>query len=160
MFQCDVAHRYSAARLEHAGNLTKYRGLVRREIQDAVGDDAINRRIRQWNLVDGGLIELDIGVAARLGICSRTLNHGRRHIYADGTAFRANHLRRQEHVEPSAGAEIDHNLTGSDVCRSRGIATRQAHIGFRRNRRKGSRINNLNNVPMQHMLSLWEQRWL
>ena len=24
---------------------------------------------------------------------------------------------------------------------------------------KGSRINNLNNISMQHMLSLWEQRW-
>jgi hypothetical protein len=24
---------------------------------------------------------------------------------------------------------------------------------------EGSRINNLNNISMQHMLSLWEQRW-
>lgn len=34
------------------------------EIQNAVGDDAIDRGVRKRNLVDGGVVKLDIGVAA------------------------------------------------------------------------------------------------
>ena len=96
VLQSDVADGEAAAGLEDARDFAKDSGLVGREIEDAVGDDAIDGGIRQRNFVDGGRVELDIGVAAGLGVGARPLDHGGRHIDADGAAFGPDHASTRE----------------------------------------------------------------
>src|ERR1700727_1823675 len=64
----DVTDREASAGLEDAGNLSKDSRLIRGKVENAVGDDAIDRGIRQRDVVDGGLVELDIGVSTSLCI--------------------------------------------------------------------------------------------
>ncbi len=86
------------------------------------------------NLVDGGEVEVDVGVAAGFGIGAGTFDHGWRHIDADGAARRSNLLRCEKYVEAAAGAEIDNNFSGPEMRGSRGIAAGESHVGFRGNR--------------------------
>src|ERR1700678_4120038 len=70
-FERDVTHRKATAWLEDADNLTEDSGLVRRKVQNAIRDDAVDRSIRQRDAVDGGLTELHVCVSARSRVCSR-----------------------------------------------------------------------------------------
>src|SRR5580658_2914243 len=101
-FERNVTHRKATAWLEDADNLTEDSGLVRREVQNAIRDDAIDRSIRQRDAIDGGLVELDVCVSARSRVCSRPFNHGRSHVDADGPALWPYHLRSQKHIKPTA----------------------------------------------------------
>src|ERR1700677_4793967 len=101
-FERDVAHREATAWLEDAGNLTEDCGLVRREVQNAIRDDAIDRSIRQRDAVDGGLVELHVCVSGGSLVCSRPFNHGRGHVDANSPALWPYHLRGQKHIKPTA----------------------------------------------------------
>ena len=92
VLESDIADGETAAGLEDAGDFAEDGGLVGREIENAVGDDAIDGGIGQRNLVDGGEVELDIGVAAGVGVGAGALDHGGRHIDADGAAGGADHV--------------------------------------------------------------------
>ena len=80
-------------------------------------------------LVDGGEVELDIGVAAGGGVGAGAVDHGGRHVDADGAAGGADLLRREEDVEAAAGAEIDDHFAGPEVGGGGGIAAGEAHVG-------------------------------
>ena len=80
--------------------------------------------------VDGGQMELDVGVAAGCGVGASALNHLGRHVDADGAAGGADLLRGQKDVEAAAGAEIDDDFAGLEVRGRGGIAAGEAHVGF------------------------------
>src|ERR1700738_1402985 len=69
------------------------------KIDDAIRDDAVHGRIWGRNLIDGGLVELTVCVAASLSVGPRPLDHGGGHVDANGTTLRSDHLRGKEHVK-------------------------------------------------------------
>src|SRR5271154_2783800 len=100
-FERDVTHCKATAWLQDADDLTEDSGLVRREVQNAIRYDAVDRSIRQGDAVDGGLVELHVGVSGGSLVCSRPFNHGRGHVNADGPALWPYHLRGQKHIKPT-----------------------------------------------------------
>ncbi len=133
-FERDVAYGEASAGLQNPDNLSKNSGLIRREIDDAVGDDAIHGFIRKRQVVDLSEIKLNIEVAAFLGVGFGPLDHGRSHVNADGLPRRPNLPGGQKHVEAAAGPEIDDHFAGAKVGRSRRVAAGQSHVGLGGNR--------------------------
>ena len=115
--------------LRIAGDLAEDGRLVGGEIEDAVGDDAIDGSVGEGDAVDGGLEEFDVRVAAGEGVGAGALDHGGGHVDADGAALRADHLCGEEDVEAAAGAEVDDHFAGAQVGGGGGIAAGEAHVG-------------------------------
>ena len=95
VLESDIADGETAAGLEDARDFAKDGGLVGREIENAVGDDAVDGGIGQRNFVDGGEMEVDIGVAAGGRVGAGAIDHGGRHIDADGATGGADHVGRR-----------------------------------------------------------------
>src|SRR5262249_49838762 len=76
LLQGDVADRDPAAGLEHAEHLAEHRPLVRGQVDHAVADDAINRRVRQRELVDRRPVKLDVGYPLLRRVPPGPLDHG------------------------------------------------------------------------------------
>ena len=89
------------------------------EIDDAVRDDDIDRVVRQRNVLDFALEELDIGDAGLPLVFTRQRQHVVRHVQTVGFAGWANALCREQHIDAAAGAEIENRLSGPKIDRAR-----------------------------------------
>ncbi len=131
VLESDIADGETSAGLEDARDFAKDSGLVGREIENAIGDDAVDGGIGQRNFVDGGEMEVDIGIAAGGCVGARAIDHGGRHIDADGATGGADHVGGEEDIEAAAGAEVDHHLARFEMRGCGGIAAGEAHVGGR-----------------------------
>ena len=70
---------------------------------------------RERELLDHALEEMDIGDARLLGVRAGECEHLVGHVEAVGDAGRADALRREDHVDPAARAEIEHDLSLAEL---------------------------------------------
>jgi len=75
-----VGDRQAPAGLERAEGLQKDLGLVRRQVDDAVGDDDIGGPVRHRQVLDLAQAKLGVAVAAGLGIGAGLGDHRRGHV--------------------------------------------------------------------------------
>ena len=144
LLEGDVAGGEASAGLEDAGDLAEDGGLVGGEVDDAIGDDAIDGGGGEGHVVDGGEVELDVGegdaVDAVACGCGGAGDHGGGHVDADGLASGADFAGGEEDVEAAAGAEVDDGFAGFEAgqrkwgCRRRGPCWPRR--GWRRVRRR------------------------
>ena len=106
----DVGDGEPAAGLEHAGGLAQDLGLVAREVDHAVGDDHVDAVARQRDLLDVAAQPLDVGDAGLGLVAAREVEHLVGHVQPVGQARRADAAGGQQHVDPAAGAEVEHGL--------------------------------------------------
>ena len=106
----DVGDGEPSARLQHPERLAEHAILVGGQVDDAIGDDDVDRVVGQRDGLDLALEELDV-VGARLAlVVARQRQHLVGHVEAVGLALRADAARRQQHVDAAARAEIEHGL--------------------------------------------------
>jgi hypothetical protein len=84
--------------------------LFERQIDDTVGDDDIHATIGHRQVLDLSQAELDVRGPYLACIGPRPLDHVRRHVHADDMSLRPNSLRRQEAVNATPGAKVQHRL--------------------------------------------------
>ncbi len=79
---------------QHAGDLSEDGRLVRRQVDDAVADDDVDRRRRERDRFDPALAELDVRGARLGGVAAGQLEHLVGHVEAVREAGRARRARR------------------------------------------------------------------
>ena len=131
----DVRDDHPPAGLEDAVHLAEDLRLVRREVDDAVGDDHVHRAVLDRQLLDQTLAELHVaqagGLAELSGVPAGQSQHLRRHVHADGPAFGAHLLRGQEHVLSGAAAQVEHDVAFLQARECNRVAARQAEFRLR-----------------------------
>ena len=117
--------------------------LVAGQVDDAVGDDHVDRRVGQRDVLDVALEELDVVDAGVRGVRARQREHLVGHVEPDRPAGRSDAAGGDEHVRPAARAEVEHGLAlvqvrhGGRARRSR--ATPRPRLGAHRRRRRRDR---------------------
>ena len=116
--QCQVRNCHASAGSEDTRNFFPHARLVRREVEDAVGDHHINAAVGNRKAFDLTEAELHIGepglprvcghIAARLG------DHVRSHIDTDHFASGADLWTSHKAVEPAACAKIQHHFASAE----------------------------------------------
>mmetsp|Transcript_9789 Transcript_9789/g.26126 ORF Transcript_9789/g.26126 Transcript_9789/m.26126 type:complete len:269 (+) Transcript_9789:84-890(+) len=94
----------AAAGPEHAVHLLVHLRLVRREVDDAVGYDAIRSRVADGQVLDLAQAEGHVADPVAGGGGARLRQHLRRHVDADEMAGRPDDLARDEAVHAGAAA--------------------------------------------------------
>ena len=96
--------------LQHPGDLRQHRGLVGREVDDAVRDHDVDRGRRQRHVLDHALEEDRVAHARlrRVRPCQR--QHLVGHVEPEREAGLADAPCREDHVDAAAGAEVEHGL--------------------------------------------------
>ena len=85
-------------------------GLVAGEVDDAVGDDHVDRVVGERDVLDRALEELDVLDPGLALVLPRQLEHLVGHVEAVGLAGRADPPGREQDVDPAAGAEVEDRL--------------------------------------------------
>ena len=106
----DVGRPQPPARLQHAMSLAQDGVLVGREVDDAVGDDDVERRVGEGHVLHLAEAEAHVLGADAAGVATGKLDHVGAHVEADDAALRAHLLRREEAVEAAAAAQVEHRL--------------------------------------------------
>ena len=104
-----------AAGPQHARDLRQHRRLVDREVDHAVRDHDVDGVRRQRDLLDDALEEVDVRQARLGGVLLRQREHLVGHVEPVGGAGRPDAPGREDHVDASTGAEIEHDLTFAQV---------------------------------------------
>ena len=119
----DTAKRPPGFRTRNASRSTA--SLSRREIDDAVRNDDVDRAVGQRNLLDLSFQKLDVLRARFSLVFARERQHVVRHVEPVGLARGADAPRREQNVDAAAGAEIKNGLAFLEArraqldCRSR-----------------------------------------
>ena len=121
----NVGDGEAAARLEHAKRLAQDAVLVGREIDDAVGDDDVDRVVGQGNVFDLAFEKLDVFDACLALVFAGQGEHVVGHVEAVSLAAGSHAARGEQHVDAAAGAEVEHNVTGLEIDERGGIAAAQ-----------------------------------
>ena len=124
----DIADRKAAAGREHAERFATHLLLVRRQVDDAVGQDHVDRGVGDGQVLDLAETELDVVRAHALLGGPRALQHLGRHVDADHAAGGADSLRREEAVDAAAAAEVEHAFAGLESCEFLRIAAAKAEV--------------------------------
>src|SRR5581483_10283257 len=90
----DVGHGEAAAGFEHAKGFAQHGVLVAGQIDDTVGDDHVDRVVRQRDVLDGAFEEFDIRRAGLALILACEGEHLVGHVQAEDFAGGADTLRR------------------------------------------------------------------
>jgi hypothetical protein len=136
-----IRDRKPAAGLEHTERFREDAVLVGGEIDDAVRDDHVHRVVRQWNLFDLALEELDVRHAGLLLILAGEREHLVGHVEPVGLAGSADAPRREEYVDAAARTEVEDDLAGVEVGERRGIpASERGEHGLVRYGRRLTRV--------------------
>ena len=105
-----VGDREAPAGAQHARRLGEHALLVAREVDHAVGDHHVHGGVRERDVLEVALDELDVG-DARLGrVRPREREHLVGHVEPDRLARRAHAPRADQHVGAGARAEVEHRL--------------------------------------------------
>jgi hypothetical protein len=95
--------------------LAEHRGLVGRQVDDAVADDRVDRGCRQrhglYVAFDVGHVREGVAVAQALGLGALLVGH----VDADHLAARADLERGNERVHARAAAEVEHGFAGLET---------------------------------------------
>src|ERR1051326_5320041 len=94
-----IGNRETTARLQHTESFSQHAILVAREVNDAIRDDDIDRAIRQWDVLDLAVEELDVGETALAFVLFCERLHFIRHIEAVGLSGWADALCREQDVD-------------------------------------------------------------
>ncbi len=108
----DIGHREAAARLEDAKRLPQDLVLVGREIDHTVRNDHVDCVIRQWNAFYLALQKIDVRQTRFLLILAGERQHFIRHVKAIGFPARRDPLGRQQDIDASAAAQVEHDFSG------------------------------------------------
>ena len=107
--------------------------LVRREIDDAVRDDDVDRVIGKRDVLDFALEELDVFDARLLLVLPSKCEHLVGHVETVGFSCWADALCGKKNVDTAAGAEVENRFTGIQRGERGGIAAaKRGQNGFRR----------------------------
>jgi len=85
----------------------KHGGLVHGQVDHTVGDDHVDRVRRQWDGLDGALEELNVGRAGVGRVVAGKCEHFVDHVQTNVAPGQADPARRQQHVDATAGAEVE-----------------------------------------------------
>src|SRR4249920_3481577 len=122
----DVADPDPAARLEHATHLLEHRELVCGQVDHAVRDDHVDARVRQRDVLDVALEELDV-LGARVGcVAPGEIEHLVGHVEPVRVAGRPDPSRREQHVDPAARTQVEHGLALAQLGDGSGIPAPEA----------------------------------
>ena len=111
----DVGDREPAAGAQHSQGLAEDLVLVRGQVDDAVGDDDVNRVVGQRDVLDAAQQELDV-LHPGLGLVRvGELVHLRGHVQAIGLTAGGNTASGQEYVDASARAQVEDDVAGLEV---------------------------------------------
>jgi hypothetical protein len=111
----DVGDSDPPAGLQHPGELCEDRRLVRRQVDDAVGDDDVDRVGREGDVLDDAAEEDRVPHAGLVSVAACQGKHLLGHVEAVGDAGRPDPLRREDDVDAASGAEIEHRLALAEV---------------------------------------------
>jgi hypothetical protein len=130
----DIGDSQPATGFQHAIRLRKYAPLVRRQIDDAVGDDRVRRRIGDRQRLDLAKAKFDVPITSFDRIGARFGNHRGRHVDADDPTDLADLARRQKAVESAPTAKVDDRFAGLQTGDCLRISAPEPHVGTRWNR--------------------------
>ena len=116
----ETANRPPGFKTRNASRNT--RSLSRGQVDDAIGDDHIDRVVGQGDVFDFAFQKLHILDAGLALVLAGERQHFIGHIEAVGFAGRADAPRREQHVDAAAGAEIEHRFARIELRQRRGIA--------------------------------------
>jgi hypothetical protein len=120
-----VADAEPAAGLEHSEGLGQHCGLVVGQVDHAVGDHHVHRPVRQRDVLDAAVQELDVANTCLLGVAARQAQHVGAGIQPVHLAVRTHPAGRQQHVDPTTRSQVQHGLSGMDVRHGHRIAAAQ-----------------------------------
>ncbi len=118
----NIGNSQPAARFEHPECFGKNPGLVRREVDYAIGDDDIHRAGCNRQLFEIALAEFHVLQIQTPGTGLGALDHFGNDIHADHMSRFANFPGRKETIQPGAGAQVQDSLTGLQGCQCDRIA--------------------------------------
>ena len=122
--------REAAAGPQHPGRLAEDRGLVAGEVDHAVGDDHVDRVVRERHLLDRPLQELDVLDPGLALVSPRQLEHLVGHVDAVGLARGADPAGGEQDVDPAARAEVENGLALVELGhRGRVAAAERGELG-------------------------------
>ena len=101
------------------------RVFVRREIDDAIGDDHVDGVVGQRDVFDFALEELDVFDAGLALVFAGKGEHVVGHVEAVGFAGGADAPGREQHIDAAAGAEVEHGFARLELDERGGIAAAQ-----------------------------------
>mmetsp|Transcript_6795 Transcript_6795/g.27732 ORF Transcript_6795/g.27732 Transcript_6795/m.27732 type:complete len:284 (+) Transcript_6795:3020-3871(+) len=121
----------SASGLEDPESLAQNPGFVRREVDDAVGDDRVRPVVFARQVLDLPEPELQAGRGelGLEGLRPRAREHLGRHVDADDAPRGSHGVRGEEAVYPRAAAEVEHVLPGLEPRQTDGCAAADAQFG-------------------------------
>ena len=120
--QDDVAHREASAGLQHPERLREHLALVAGQVDHAVADDHVDGVRRQRDGLDVSLEEFDVRRARFRFVLHRERQHFVRHVQAICFAARPDASRRQQHVDATARAEVQHRFAFTQLGERRRVA--------------------------------------
>src|ERR1700690_3130938 len=94
----NIGNRHAATRLQHTECLSQYAVFVCREVDHTIRDDHVDRVVRQRDMLDLALQELDILRARFALVLIGKRQHLVRHITTVGLAAGSNPPRRKQHI--------------------------------------------------------------
>ena len=111
---------------QDAKHLREHGGLVGRQVDHAVGDHHIHRRIRQRQGLDLALEELHVRCTCLGGIGASQSQHVIGHVHPIGEPGRADPPCGQQDVDAAAGAQVQHPLALMQIRDSQRVTAAQA----------------------------------
>src|SRR5437870_133270 len=133
----NIRHGEPAAWFENAEGLAQHLALVGREVDHAVRDDHVHRRIRERDVLDFPLQELDVRDSRLPLVLARQAEHLLGHVEAVGFSGPAHALGGQQDIDPTSGPQVEYHVPLVELGESRGIAAaeRRQHRPLRERRR-------------------------
>ena len=105
-----VADGEPTARTKYPRGLAEDPGLVAGEVDHAVGDDHVDRVVRQRHVLDRALEELHVLDSGLTLVAGGQIEHLVGHVEAVRLARRADPAGGEQHVDSASGTEIEHRL--------------------------------------------------
>src|SRR5947209_4133710 len=121
----NIRHGEPAAWFENAEGLAQHLALVGREVDHAVRDDHVHRRIRERDVLDFPLQELDVRDARFTLVFPRQAEHLVGHVEAVGFSGPTHALGGQQDIDSTAGPQVEYHLPFVELGEGRGIAAAQ-----------------------------------
>ena len=115
-----------AVRPKDAVRLAKHRGLVRGEVDDAVGDHDIDGGVIEWELLDRALEEGRVRDTGLRLVALREVEHLVGHVDAERVTAGRHASRREKDVDARARTEVEHGLAGMQVGEERRVPAAEA----------------------------------
>ena len=149
----DTANRPPGFSTRNASAIT--RSLFDGKIDDAVGDDHVDGVIGQRDVFNFALQKFDIVDSGRALVLVGERQHLIGHIEPVGFAGGADAVRGKQHVDASAGAEIEHRFAGIERGEQRRIAA--AERGFERRLREFSGLRRIVQIAGNGIAAAFER---